>query len=120
MTTRLFPLFLAALCLVAGPAAAQWSLEQRPGFAAARTGAPGYTLELSCRRGQPLMLTLEAAGSDRDLVGVRGLMLWLTLPDGRTDRWSVEVTKRGNRLTGPLTVSAGRPGRRGPNPITPR
>lgn len=104
MISRFFAALLLGL-LFATPAAAEWSLRQSDGFAKTTTGGPGYRLEIWCRRGQPLQLALTALGSNRDFRGVKGLMMWLTRPDGRTDRWPVDVSPEGPALTGRLIVS---------------
>lgn len=98
-------LFFLALFAVTTPAAAQWTLRQSDGYAKTTTGGPGYRLEILCSRGRPLEMSLIALGSARDFKGVRGLMLWFTMPDGRTDRWPVDVTPEGPTLTGRLRVS---------------
>ncbi|MEO1492979.1 MAG: hypothetical protein AAFV19_12575 [Pseudomonadota bacterium] len=99
-----FALSFAAALLAATPATAEWVTRQSDGFAQTRFTDGRYTLEISCRSGRGFELVLK----DPSLQGfddVKGLMLWLTLPDGRTDRWPVDVTPEGPALSGVLYVS---------------
>ncbi|MEM9011949.1 MAG: hypothetical protein AAGE18_12030 [Pseudomonadota bacterium] len=100
---RLLPV-LAAL-LIATPAAA-WDTQQRSGFASASHRVGGYEITISCRRDRGFELALsDPSLSASEFEGVTGLMMWVTLPDGRTDRWSVDVVQEGPVLSGPLYVS---------------
>lgn len=106
--TRCIAICLAAILMItAQPAHALWTLEQRNGFARTTSSGPGYTVEISCRRGARLQFTLRGvdAAAAREFRGVRALMMWITVPDGRTDRWPVDVVQQGNSLTGELYVS---------------
>mgnify|MGYP003111467120 CR=1 FL=1 len=109
-------LTLLLLLLTAQPASAAWETQQSAGFAQARYTDEHYQLTLSCQNSHSntlnndtintLTLTLNAtAGNSAQLNGIESLMVWLTLPDGRTDRWPVEVTHEGTRLTGTALVS---------------
>lgn len=96
---------LALTIAATSPAAAEWTLRQSDGYAQTTTSGPGYRLEVWCRRGGPLDMTLVALNSTADFKGVQGLMLWLTRPDGRTDRWPVDVIPEGPALSGQFSVS---------------
>lgn len=105
-------LTLFLLLLTAQPASAAWETQQSAGFAQARYTDERYQLTLSCQNSNSndtingLTLTLNAtAGNSAQISGIESLMVWLTLPDGRTDRWPVEVTQEGNMLTGTALVS---------------
>tara|TARA_R100001039_G_scaffold37509_2_gene36274 strand:+ start:745 stop:1251 length:507 start_codon:yes stop_codon:yes gene_type:complete len=117
-------LTLLLLLLTAQPASAAWETQQSTGFAQARYTDKHYQLTLSCQNSHSntlnntlsnnrsndtintLTLTLNAtAGNSAQLNGIASLMVWLTLPDGRTDRWPVEVTHEGTQLTGTALVS---------------
>jgi len=109
-------LTLFLLLLTAQPASAAWETQQSAGFAQTRYTDERYQLTLSCRNNRSknhsndtineLTLTLNATSdSSTQLNGIESLMVWLTLPDGRTDRWPVEVTQEGTMLTGTALVS---------------
>lgn len=99
------PLFLALL-LAATPAAAAWETTQSEGFASTSYRGDRYRAEISCNRGGGLQLGLFDESLRGDAFdGVRSLMVWLTLPDGRTDRWPVDVAHEGPKLSGELIVS---------------
>ena len=104
MHTRFLTALVVSLLLTT-PAMADWTFRQKDGFAMTRTSGSGLVLELSCRRGQPLELLLDFQNSTRDLGGTKSLMLWLQMPDGRTDRWPVDVVQEGPVLSGRLFVS---------------
>jgi hypothetical protein len=94
------------LLLVATPAAAAWETRQSEGFASTSYQGDRYRAEISCNRGRGLELRLFDESHRGDAFdGVRGLMVWVTLPDGRTDRWPVDVVQEGPALAGELIVS---------------
>lgn len=86
--------FLALLLGLAHPAAAQWRWEQGGGSAVTEARSGAYTIRLSCERGRgdQLYLGILAQGGDPDLASARVAMLWIKLSDGRTDRWSVDLS----------------------------
>ena len=100
-------LIAAALLALPTPALADWSWEQRPGFAKARTVSGNYILELSCRQGDQ---ALEMSIFDQTLrgdafPGLRSVMMWITLPDGRTHRQAVDVFQEDASISGIYYVS---------------
>ncbi len=92
---RLATTLAFALSLTAQPAAAQWSLDQGGGSALAETRGSGYIFRISCEagRGNQVYLGIRSGGGgDPDLATAQSVMLWIKLPDGRTDRWPVDVS----------------------------
>ncbi|PRY26020.1 hypothetical protein CLV78_101113 [Aliiruegeria haliotis] len=97
---------ILAFVLSTGPASAAWDLQQGSGAATTRFDGGRYDLQLSCRKGRGLELTLtDGTGRGDTFRDVRGLMLWFTMPDGRTDRWPVDVGASGATLSGRVVVS---------------
>ena len=100
-------LVAAALSVLAGPVLADWAHRQGNGVAVAQYDAGRYTVMMRCSRGQGIELSLmdeELRGNE--FRGVGSLMVWVTLPDGRTDRWPVTpVYQEGPALSGMLVVS---------------
>jgi hypothetical protein len=97
-----------ALFLTAQPATAQWSLNQGGGSALAETRGGGYTFQISCEagRGNQIYLSIRSgSGGDPDLATAQSVMLWITLADGRTDRWSVDVSGTARGIDGLHPVS---------------
>lgn len=96
-----------ALATAATTAFADWTHRQGNGVARALYDAGRYTVMLSCSRGSGLEISLldeELRGNQ--YAGVRSLMVWITLPDGRTDRWPVApVWQEDSALSGNLVVS---------------
>ncbi|MCK0169066.1 hypothetical protein MWU52_16040 [Jannaschia sp. S6380] len=87
---------------------AQWSLDQGGGSAMAETRAGGYTFRMSCEagRGAQVYFGIRAGGSgDPDLAAAQSAMLWIKLPDGRTDRWPVTLSGTARGAGGPHPVS---------------
>ncbi|MCU9848031.1 hypothetical protein OEZ60_08430 [Defluviimonas sp. WL0024] len=101
--TALVPAFLIA----ALPALA-WETEQTPDSARTWQSVSGLAAEFGCRRGQQGYLDFrltDAAGGGR-FAGIRSLMLWIELADGRTARYPVDVAIAGPSLIGRFYVSA--------------
>lgn len=97
---------LGLIALAPATALADWTLRQSGDFAATTYEQGRYELSLSCNRGRGLELALfDRTQVGEEMDGIRGLMLWFTLPDGRTDRWPVDVGSEGPALTGPVVVS---------------
>lgn len=97
--------FTFMLLSTTAPALAAWETQQSDGFAQASYAGERYHLTISCTSGS-LQLTLEDMISNGDQFdGVQNLMMWIKIPDGRTDRWPVSVTRDGPSLTGALVVS---------------
>lgn len=100
-----FLLFSAAL-LAATPAAAAWETRQSDDFASTTYDGDRYEAKIFCRRGSGLELNVfDKTLSGDEMQDVRALMVWLTLPDGRTDRWPLDVRQEGPVLSGSLIVS---------------
>lgn len=100
-----FTLFTLMLLSTAAPALAAWETQQSDGFAQASYAGERYHLTISCNSSS-LRLTLEDTTFSGDQFdGVHNLMMWIRIPDGRTDRWPLSVTRDGPSLTGALTVS---------------
>ena len=101
-------LFLGAVgltCLVS-PAFAAWQTVQSDGRARAVYQQGNYELWIYCRRGQDMELWLQDRSlNGAEFQGVDSLMMWVKLPDGRTDRWPVRVVQEGPGISGPLVVS---------------
>ncbi len=96
----------AAAVMLAAPAQADWQTEQREGYARASYAQGDYEVWISCRPGRGFELSLlDRTLSGRDFQGVQSLMMWVKLPDGRTDRWPVEVMQEGPSMSGRLVVS---------------
>ncbi|CAM4290461.1 hypothetical protein VRRI112168_19250 [Vreelandella rituensis] len=101
-----FTIFTILLLSTAVPALAAWQTQQSDGVAQASYTGEVYLLTISCTRSSQLKLTLEDMSSSGDqLDGIHNLMMWITVPDGRTDRWPVRVTRNGLSLIGTLHVS---------------
>lgn len=101
-------LALALLMVGLLPAAAQaaWSLQQGQNRATTTYSDGRYQLTLTCERGRGLEMTLVDATQRGDTFGgLRAVMFWFTLPDGRTDRWPVDVSVEGPSLSGQVVVS---------------
>ena len=102
---RLLPGLIAFL-LLASPSMADWKTVQSPGKARAVYQSGKYELWIHCRRGQGFQLWLsDLTLNGSDFQGVRSLMMWVKLADGRTDRWPVEVVKENAGISGELVVS---------------
>ncbi|MDP5306018.1 hypothetical protein [Paracoccus spongiarum] len=91
-----------------GAPAHAWELTKGPDHAATFTTDGDYLLSISCQRGRD---HLEFGLNDRTLRGdgfeaVRAVMMWIKAPDGRTDKWSIEVSQEGPSLTGRIAFSA--------------
>lgn len=88
--------FLSIACAVlASPAAAEWTLDQGGGSAMAEARGGGYIFRMSCEagRGDEVYFGIRAGGAgDPDLGTAGSAMLWIKLPDGRTDRWPVNLS----------------------------
>ncbi|MEM7505972.1 MAG: hypothetical protein AAF415_04445 [Pseudomonadota bacterium] len=99
-------LAVLAVCLVSSPALADWQLRQSDGFAEVQFSQDDYNLVMWCDPRHGLQMTLQNTKlTSAGFEGVSSLVLWLTLPDGRTDRWPVDVTPEGPALSGRFTVS---------------
>ncbi|UWQ20808.1 hypothetical protein [Jannaschia sp. W003] len=97
---------LAAATLLVTPAAAEWQTVQSDGKARAVYQDGRYEVWIHCRRGAGMELWLrDLTLSGNEFPGVASLMMWVTLPDGRTDRWPVRVVQEGPGVSGPLVVS---------------
>ncbi len=97
---------LVGICLFAAPASAEWQTLQSEHQAAALYRSAPYALDIRCRRGEGFALRLrDLTASGNAFGGVDSLMMWVTLPDGRTDRWPVYVVRDGAGLSGALAVS---------------
>ncbi|SMX41587.1 hypothetical protein [Actibacterium lipolyticum] len=102
---RILPSFIVLL-LIASPSFADWKTVQSNGKARAVYQSGNYEVWIHCRRGQGLELWLrDLTLSGRDFQNVRSLMMWVKLPDGRTDRWPVTVVQEGAGISGALLVS---------------
>ncbi len=97
---------LAAAVLAAAPASAEWVHRQSDGFARADYDGGRYDVQLSCRKGRGFEFTVsdETLRGD-EMEGVTGVMMWVTLPDGRTDRWPIDVAMEGPSLSGTPLLS---------------
>ncbi|MBY8976649.1 hypothetical protein KHP62_12570 [Rhodobacteraceae bacterium NNCM2] len=98
-------IFLAAV-FFALPAAAEWQTKQSDGRAVASYSSDRYRVEISCWRGRGFYMSifdLDLRGNEMD--GVKNVMVWVTLPDGRTDRWPVDVIQEGPSISGDLIIS---------------
>lgn len=103
---RFLSLALAAT-LLGTSAAADWTHRQGNGRASAIYDAGRYTVMITCSRGSGLEFSIlddELRGNEYE--GVDSLMVWVTLPDGRTDRWPITpVWQEDGALSGDLIVS---------------
>lgn len=101
--SRVFSVLLLSTSI---PALAAWETHQSDGIAQTSYIGERYQLTISCTSRSNLELTLEDRNSSGDQYnGIQGLMMWVKIPDGRTDRWPVSVTRDGSSLTGALFVS---------------
>lgn len=78
---------MAAVLAAAPGASVAWDLRQGNGTAITSQDAGRYTVMLRCSRGRGAELSiLDTTLRGDEYAGVESLMLWITLPDGRTDR----------------------------------
>lgn len=92
---------LAGVTLTSGPALA-WEFRQGNGMAQATQQDGRYMVMLRCNRGQNLELSISDSQRRGDeFRGVSSLMVWIQMPDGRTDRVSISpVYQEGGVLSG--------------------
>ena len=97
----------AVACIAATPVMADWTFQQGNGRAIVQYDAGRYGVMLTCNRGSGLELSLlDSELRGNEYKGVRSLMVWVTWPDGRTDRWPITpVWQEGGALSGDLIVS---------------
>lgn len=104
----------AALVLTPLSAAADWTLNKQASSVTTTESNGQYSVSLTCHRGASGRLGLTISDlSQRGLAPDGGplgeighLMLWIRLPDQRTDRWPVDVTPEGPALSGVAFVSS--------------
>ena len=91
----------AALALVPVSGAA-WDLRQGNGTAVTKQEAGRYTVMLNCSRGRGAEISvLDTTLRGDAFAGVQSLMVWIELPDGRTDRVPIiPVWQEGAALSG--------------------
>ncbi|MFV0299393.1 MAG: hypothetical protein ACK5IP_00640 [Paracoccus sp. (in: a-proteobacteria)] len=98
---------MLTVALIGSPAAA-WQLGKYDDHATTRETVGHYIIKLTCYRGQDYLgfelvdLTQEGRGMETPVP----LMIWITLPDGRTDKWSFRATPEGPALAGTIPVSS--------------
>ena len=102
---RLIALLLAS-AMAASPALA-WDLRKEDHSAATTETVGDSAVTLRCWRGRDhLGFELDdLTGGGQHRGEIRNLMLWIKLPDGRTDRWPVGVIAEGPVLSGAAIVS---------------
>lgn len=99
-------LLLLALALAATPVFAAWETKQSDGFASTSYHGDRYRAVISCNRGRELELNVfDSTLRGDEFAGVRAVMMWVMLPDGRTDRWPIDAVQEGPALSGTLIVS---------------
>lgn len=102
---RLISILLAS-AMVASPALA-WDLHKEANSVRTQETIGDSAVALICHRGRDqLEFNLkDLTGGNQNRGKITNVMLWVKLPDGRTDRWPVEVSGEGPQLTGPAYVS---------------
>lgn len=102
-------LFLSAATLGSAPLpAAAWEMFKGENSVSTFQQAGNYSVTISCTRGRDRLgftisdLDQSGDGFDR----IEAVMIWITLPDGRTDKWSIIVSPEGPALSGPIAFSS--------------
>lgn len=93
------------LLLTALPAHAEWALSQRPGTASITQRAGAHTIQIFCTKHLPKNI-LQVNFSNWTRPTPKSVMIWIELPDGRTDRQSMDFAAYDGALAVRLQTSS--------------
>ena len=97
-------LALAPVLALPAPALAAWSHEKGPDWVVTQTSGNGVLIDFRCSRRFPNQVRMTLTG--RSFPDVPGVMIWMTLPDGRMARHSVDTRREDGALIGTFAVSS--------------
>lgn len=95
---------VAAAVLIPATAQAEWSLQKGPDWVVTQARDGAMLIDIRCSRAFAGRLTVTVTGPK--VQDVPGVMLWITLPDGRLARQPIDVSFDGTGLGGTLTATS--------------